>query len=184
MQFKKLDIYIFSILSIICEFLSSFFFKRLDSGFYLSFSLLLFLISSLRWGIKGIIPFIVSGIPLIFLDNIGYLNGTLYYVIANAFAVVPIVIFELFIKKNRSRNVIIKSPYSLLLYSLLCMISLSVGKALVLLIINHDFTAIGGYLVSNIFTFVLSYIVLYILSKVKNSIVTDMDVYINDEKGV
>ena len=184
MNFRKIDLFVFSILSIACEFLSSFFFKRLDSGFYLSFSVLLFLISSLRWGIYGVIPFVLSGLPLVYLDNIGYLNGVIYYMGANIFAIIPMVIFHLFIKKDRDRNWIISSPYRLILYSIFSLLSLSIGKGIALFIINRDLTAILGYFVSNIFTFIITTIVLFILTKFKNSLVSDMDVYNNENKEV
>lgn len=174
MSLKKMDLYVFSFLSILSEFLSLFFFERLNSGFYLSFAFLLFLIISLRWGIVGIIPFVLSSIPSILLDkSISWYNGIIYYTFSNIFAVIPILIYTYFMKK-KSRTNLINKPFLLFLYSLTTLLSLAIGKGLACLIINNDYKAILGYLTSMTFTFILSFIIIYGLSKLKNSIVVDM----------
>lgn len=181
---KKIDIWIFTFLSILCEFLSSYFFDILESGFYLSFAFLILLIMTLRWGAIGIIPFVLSGIPSIIMDkNLEIWQSILFYMVANAFAVIPILVYKKAFK-GKDRNFIIKKPLYLLLYSFLALLSLALGKGIACLIINQDFSAMAGYLVSMIFTFVLAYLILYGLSKLKNTIVMDMDVYIDDGKEV
>lgn len=184
MSLKKMDLYVFSFLSIICEFLSLYFFDILNSGFYLSFAFLLFLIMSLRWGYIGIIPFIISSIPAIAMEkNLELYQSIIFYGFSNIFAVIPITLYR-FVDKKQNRNLIIQKPLYLLLYSFLTLLSLAFGKGVACLIINHDFKAMLGYITSMIFTFVLSYAVLFGLSKLKNSIVIDMNQVLNNESEV
>ncbi len=180
MSLKKIDICLFTIIALVFELLSNYFFNILESGFYLSFSFLLFLILSLRWGIIGIIPFVISGIVSVFMNqNLGTLNAILFYVISNVFAVVPILLFQI-LKKDKNRNFIISSPLNLFIYAFSSLIFLALGKGLACLIINGDFQAFKGYFISMIFTFILSYLIILGLSKLKNSIVADMDVYLQE----
>ena len=184
MNLKKNDLIIFSFLAVLFEFLSSYFFDILQSGFILSFSLLIYLIMSIRWGMIGIIPYVLSSIPLIFLDkNLEIYEGILYYGVANIFALIPIMIYSL-VFKHKSRNEIIKSPLYMILYCLATFLSVAIGKGLILLILYQDLSGILKYLVSMIFTYVLTLIVFYSLTKLNNSIVMDMDLYKDDGKEV
>ncbi len=184
MDLKKADLIIFSFLSILFEFLSSYFFNFLNSGFILSFSLLIFLIMALRWGIMGIVPFLLSALPLIAMEKSMELwQSILYYLVANVFAVIPIGCYTLFCK-GKSRNVMIQSPVYLILFSLATFLSLAIGKWIACIIINQDVASIGGYFISMIFTYILTILVLYALSRLKNSIVADMDSYRNDGEEV
>lgn len=180
MTFKKFDIIMFSILAILSEFLANFLFDVFNSGFILSFSLLIFLIASLRWGVVGIVPFLLSSIPSIALEhNMELWQSIIYYFVANAFAIIP-TCFYAFACKNKSRNKIIKSPLYLILFSLASFLSLALGKWIAIIVINHDVEAILSYFSSMILTYCLTLIVLYALSRLRNSVVVDMDSYVNE----
>lgn len=172
-NFKKVDLIFFTFLAMATELISSLSFSKLNSGFYFSFAILIFVVFSIRWGKIAVVSFVLSGIPLLFtepnghISNIGY--RILFYVLTNIFAVIPILIYG-----KRSRNRIATSPLWLSLYVLSVILSLSIGKELALLIINKD--PLGGvaYFVSQIFTLILTILILIILSRLKTKLVFDM----------
>lgn len=65
-KIRFFDLFIFTILAILSEFLSSYFFNKVGSQFYLSFATLIFIIASIRWGAYSVFVIILSGIPLLF----------------------------------------------------------------------------------------------------------------------
>ncbi|MCM1130884.1 MAG: hypothetical protein NC310_03980 [Roseburia sp.] len=180
---RKVDLIFFTILAIAAELITSISFAKLNSGFYFSFAMLIYIIYSLRWGKIAIVSLILSGIPLVFVQPIGQIasldiwKGILYYMLSNVFAVLPIAVYG-----NRNRNKIIESPFLLFLYVLLVFICVSIGKEIALLIINND--PLGGvkYFVSQIFTLILSILILYILCRLKTKLVCDMNEYIKEEQ--
>lgn len=68
-KIRFFDLFIFTILAILSEFLSSYFFNKVGSQFYLSFATLIFIIASIRWGAYSVFVIILSGIPLLFTQN-------------------------------------------------------------------------------------------------------------------
>lgn len=165
-KIRFFDLFIFTILAILSEFLSSYFFNKVGSQFYLSFATLIFIIASIRWGAYSVFVIILSGIPLLFTQNQNDVySGILYYCIANVFAVLPILLYG-----RKNRNLIVKSSYKLLIYIVLVLVSLSISKGIALMIINHDYLGFYKYFVSMIFTFSR-----YDVSKEKITVYFDMD---------
>ena len=81
-KIRFFDLFIFTILAILSEFLSSYFFNKVGSQFYLSFATLIFIIASIRWGAYSVFVIILSGIPLLFTQNQNDVySGILYYCI-------------------------------------------------------------------------------------------------------
>ncbi len=183
MNLKKIDFIFFTVLAIVAELISSISFSKLHSGFYFSFSILIFIIYSLRWGKSAIITLVLSGIPLLFTQPIGNVlgieiwKGILYHMLVNVFAVIPIWIYG-----NRNRNKIIANPTLLALYVFCVFVSLSIGKEIALLIISRD--PLGGikYFVSQIFTLVLTILILLILLRLKTKLICDMTEYLKEAK--
>lgn len=178
---KRIDFFFFTILAIAAEFISSFSFSKLNSGFYFSFATMIFIIYSLRWGKVAIISLLMSGVPLLFTQPVGNAlspeiwKGIVYHILANGLAVLPILLYG-----SRNRNKIIESPFWLSLYVFLVFLFLSLGKEIALLIINQD--ALGGikYFVSQIFTLVLTILILLILTKLKTKLICDMNEYFKE----
>lgn len=162
------------------ELISSLSFSKLNSGFYFSFAILIFVIFSIRWGKIAVVSLVLSGIPLLFTQPNGNIPNVLYrilfYVLTNLFAVIPIWIYG-----KRSRNKIAASSLWLFLYVLSVVLFLSIGKELALLIINKD--PLGGvrYFVSQIFTLILTVLILLILSHLKTKLICDMTEYAEEE---
>lgn len=155
-KIRFFDLFIFTILAILSEFLSSYFFNKVGSQFYLSFATLIFIIASIRWGVYSVFVIILSGIPLLFTQNQNDVySGILYYCIANIFAVLPILLYG-----RKNRNLIVKSSYKLLIYIVLVLVSLSISKGIALMIINHDYLGFYKYFVSMIFTFSINAIII------------------------
>ncbi len=184
-QLKKIDLIFFTILSIVAEFITAFSFSNLKSGFYFSFAIMIYIIFSIRWGNIAIVSLILSGLPLIFIQPIGNIQsieiwkGILYYMIANATAALPMLIYG-----KRSRNKIVSSPLWLAGYVLVVFLSIAIGKEIALLIISQD--PLGGvkYFLSEIFILVITILVLLILSRLKTKLVYDMHEFFKEEEIV
>lgn len=175
-KIRFFDLFIFTILAVISEFLSSYFFKKVGSQFYLSFSTLIFIIASIRWGAYSVAVAVLSGIPLLFTQNQNDMySGILYYCIANVFAVIPIIVYG-----RRDRNLIVNSPYEFFLYILSILICMSISKGIALIIINHDYLGFYKYFVSMIFTFSINVIILFLFRRFKSELLIDMNHYLLD----
>ena len=164
-NFRFFDLFVFTLLMVVSEFLSSFLFDVLSSGFYLSFSTLLFLIVSIRWGWWALIPFVLSGIPLVLKGDYDLVLGIIYHCVVNAFAIIPI----LFLGK-KDRNVVKKSNLALIIYILSVLISLSLGKGLVIFIHSKNIAGMYGYFVSMLFTFVVNTLLMFLFVKSKHTV--------------
>ena len=64
-----IDILIFSILAGLSEFLSTYMFNFFNSGFYISFAIMISIISIVRWSYVGIVPLLVSGVVALILNH-------------------------------------------------------------------------------------------------------------------
>ena len=134
---------------------------------------------------RSIVSLILSGLPLIFIQPIGNIQsieiwkGILYYMIANATAALPMLIYG-----KRSRNKIVSSPLWLAGYVLVVFLSIAIGKEIALLIISQD--PLGGvkYFLSEIFILVITILVLLILSRLKTKLVYDMHEFFKEEEIV
>ena len=162
-KIRFFDLFIFTILAILSEFLSSYFFNKVGSQFYLSFATLIFIIASIRWGAYSVFVIILSGIPLLFTQNQNDVySGILYYCIANVFAVLPILLYG-----RKNRNLIVKSSYKLLIYIVLVLVSL-------------DYLGFYKYFVSMIFTFSINAIIILLFRHFKSELLVDMNHYLLD----
>ena len=66
--FQYFDLLFFSILAVVSEVMSHVLLEFWNSSFYFSFSMVLCLISMLRWGFVGTVVFVIGGIPDILLS--------------------------------------------------------------------------------------------------------------------
>ena len=90
-QYRNLDLFIFSILAMVSEFLGTFLLESLFSGFAVSFASLVAIIAIFRWGFWGGIVYVLSGIPMIFIYKEDLLDNLLYFVVGNSFIfIVPL----------------------------------------------------------------------------------------------
>jgi len=173
-QFQYIDLTIFSILAMLSEYFG---YRLLEvfeyAGFVFSFSLLLGLIAIYRWGLSGAIVFIVSGIPMIFINS-NYGVNVLFYPVANC--MILIIPFLLrFVDKEQIKYSLLRSFG----YVFLSVLFVSIGKGLVILIVEGHAYGFVDYFASQLLTIVITFIVLNIVSHVEGLLV-DMTTYIQD----
>lgn len=181
-KFMLIDILIFSILAGLSEFLSTYMFNFFNAGFYISFAIMISIISIVRWSYFGIVPLLASGVVALILNQNGIMTdeplklyeGIIYYIIAPLF-----MLLSLSYLGNKNRNKRIESSFGFLIYILIAYLSLVVGKGLAILIIEHSFYGFTNYLMSIMLSLVISLIFLY-LFKYKTDLICDMDEYIID----
>jgi hypothetical protein len=174
-QFKIIDLTLFTILAAASEFMSIYFIRIFsEAGYVISFSFLISLIAIYRWGILGSIPYLVSGIVVLFIniqsDDIVY--QIFYYVIANAMILFTPLLFKYFRREK------IKNSLSLLfLYILFPLICITIGKGLMILIFEQTALGFIDYFATQLFTIVISYIILMIVVRI-DGLLEDMNIYI------
>lgn len=180
-KFMMLDLAVFSVLAAIAEFLSGFLFNFFNSGFYISLSFMLTIISMVRWKQFGVIPFIVSGVVGFIMNQysimtdqpMSVLDGFLFYVVANAFVIFAIPIYY----KNMEEK--INTPLKFVLFVLVAFLFLAVGKGIFILAISKELDGFLSYISTSMFTLVISLIFLTMF-KQKTDLIVNMDRYIRD----
>ena len=178
-KFKYTDLLIFSILAVLSELAGNVLVDQLNSMFYMSFASIIAIIALLRWGPAGVLVYIATGMYSFLVASDYTLGNIMLHIVANMFIAIP----SLFIL-NKNRDSIIKSEGRLVLFILLCYLSLSIGKGLAIFIITTETDGVISYLSSQSFVFLISIIFAVVLSK-KSEIICDMDEYlirINKEK--
>lgn len=181
-NFMVFDIVVFSILAIICEFLSVVMFEKLNSSFYISLSIMISIICIIRWGVYGSIPAILSGVMSFVLNQQGFLTdqpmiwyeGIFYYIVGNAFLTLPLFYYN----KDRSRK--IETMGRFFIFVICCFVSLAVGKGLFIFIINHAYDGTLAYFSSIGLSMVISIIILLLL-KDRTELLLDMKEYIKEQ---
>lgn len=181
-KFMLIDILIFSILAGLSEFLSTYMFNFFNAGFYISFAIMISIISIVRWSYFGIVPLLASGVVALILNQNGIMTdeplklyeGIIYYIIAPLFMLLSLIYLG-----NKNRNRRIKNGFGFFLYIIIACLSLVIGKGLAILIIEHSFYGFTNYLMSIMLSLVISLVFLY-LFKYKTDLICDMDEYIID----
>ena len=139
-KFMVIDLTIFSILAGLSEFLSMFLFNFFNSGFYISFAIMISIITIIRWSYYGVVPLIVSGVVDLILNRYGVLGATpldLWYSILFYVLTPLIILFVLFYTKTKNRDESIDTSFKFFIYILLCYGLLIAGKGIVILIVEH-----------------------------------------------
>lgn len=181
-KFMVIDLTIFSILAGLSEFLSMFLFNFFNSGFYISFAIMISIITIIRWSYYGVVPLIVSGVVDLILNRYGVLGATtldLWYSILFYVLTPLIILFVLFYTKTKNRDESIDTSFKFFIYILLCYGLLIAGKGIVILIVEHTLSGFGNYFLSVSLSLVISIIFLFIF-KGKSELIRDMDSYIEE----
>jgi hypothetical protein len=175
-RIRKIDLTLFTIMAIIAEVGSELAFKRFSgAGFYISFSILIGIIAMIRWGQRGAIVYLIAGLPMVVLNwnDASFVELLVMYPIANGFIVLSS--FMLLLKK---RNDIQKSTLFLLLFEIAAFASVSIGRGMASWIIQGSFlTSSLDYFVNQLFSIVITFIVLLIVRRSKELLI-DMEEYI------
>ncbi len=176
-QFKMMDLFVLSLLAFGSEFLGYFLVDKLETPFYLSFSFAICFIAMIRWGIIGVITYVVAGISLFVLkfDDATIVGSLFYEVVANAAICLP---FLYYINKNR--NDILKNMLRVVIVLMLCVLSLTIAKGLVLLIAENSLTGAIEYFGYSLLINLMNVVLLLLLVKSKSQLLTDMKIYLTE----
>lgn len=169
--FRKFDLIVFSLLAIVAGFLSDYFVTQMSSGFYYTLKNLVLLICMIRWGKLAIIPTVISSIGSILLSEFYILDSIIYYLFADLFIILPIMIYG-----NKPRNDIIHSFANTVKFVVASYISLAVGKAIAIFIISGEITGFIDFFATSFFQLFMDILVLSLLKTV-DGLVTDVKVY-------
>lgn len=169
-DFKIFDLIVLSALAIGIEFLGYFLVDKLESSIYLSFALVIGIIAQVRWGLIGMIVFVLSGVPLLFLKNGSFVSMFFYEIIANAFICIPFLVM-----KKRNRDELVSTPLKAFLLCLLCVVSISIGKGIVLGVVEQDISSVLKYFSSTLLIFVINILIFMMLVYNKSELIRDMD---------
>jgi len=157
-----IDLIIFSGLAIGSEVINNNYIEKKGAIFYLSFSMTLCIIMMIRWGIVGVVIYLISGFAMMY-TRVGFFNAeVIYYVVANIFFGIPILIYG-----KRKRQAIVDRPLIFLGFIFASYICACIGKGLALLILYGNTTGCLDYLWTTAFTLFINIIVCFMLTKRK-----------------
>jgi len=168
---------VFCFLAIISEFLGNYLLNFMNVGFCISFASLICLIAMVRWGAIGGLTYILAGIPMIFISEstMNYFDAFLYYVVANAFIAIPLLLWN-----KRKRDLLVNKWYKKILYPIISLIFLSVGKGIAIVIITGEITGVIDFAGSMLFTLAIDILLIFVLSH-REGLICDMDEYLITE---
>lgn len=175
--FPYLDLLFFSILAAVSEIMSYKMLEFWNSSFYYSFSVVLCLISMIRWGAAGVVVAMIGGIPGILFSPMSLWSGFLFYSLSNAFIGIPMMVY-----RSRNRDAIAEGHVFLLLYIFLSHCSLSAGKGIAIFLLTGETTGAKDYFGATFFTLMINIIVCSVL-QMRKGLICDMRYYFTDMEG-
>lgn len=176
-SFRYLDLMFFSILAAVSEVMSYKMLEFWNSSFYFSFSMVLCLISMIRWGAAGVVVSMIGGIPGILFSPMPLWSGILFYVLSNAFIGIPMLVYG-----DRNRDTIADGHVFLLLYILLSHCSLCAGKGIFILLLTGETTGAVDYFGATFFALIINIIVCCVL-QMRKGLICDMRYYFTEMEG-
>ena len=183
-RFKTMDIVIFVVLAAVFEYINFFASTSFEDFkiMFLSYSIVLSLISVFRWGYSGSLVAMFGGIAACFAANT--IDPTLFlsYGVGNLVGMlIPSVIFIQVVKRDKMKN----NKLLLLLYLTLCFISVVFIRCSLLAlfqenVFNYLINSIKAEFVMESMSFVISCVILLIASREKGDMVVEMKSYIKE----
>lgn len=176
-QFIWFDLIFLSFLAAVSEWMGNGLLKVFGSSFYFSFSIAIGLIAMIRWGVWGTIVGMVGGFPAITFSGMSLIGGILFYVMANAFLGIPILIYG-----KRDRNKISGHPIFLTGYIIVSHLCLAVGKGIVIFLLTSETTGMIDYFGATFLIMVINIIVCLVL-RMREGLLCDMRYYFDEREG-
>ena len=176
-QFMWFDLALLSVLAAASEFMGSGLLRVWNSDFYFSFTIAVSLIAMIRWGAAGVVLGMIGGIPGIFFSDMTVVGGILFYVLANAFLGIPILLYG-----KRNRDTIAESPALLMVYVLISHACLAAGKGVVILLLTGETTGVIDYFGATFLITAMDLIVCLVL-RMREGLICDMRYYFIQGEG-
>lgn len=169
-EFRTADLMILSILAFVSEFLGYLLVEKMDTPFYLSFSFAICIIAMIRWGVVGVITYLIAGVSLLFLKDVDDFTASLFFeVVANVGIVIPFVII---LKKDR--DVFVNDLKKFILLTFCCVVSLVLVKGTTVMVFNANQTGIIDYFSSTLLIILVNLGLLIVLAYTKSQLLLDM----------
>ncbi|MBT9780057.1 hypothetical protein GPL15_26680 [Clostridium sp. MCC353] len=176
-QYQWFDLALLSVLAAISELMGSGLLSVWSSDFYFSFTIAVSLIAMIRWGAVGAVVGMIGGIPGIMFSDMNVFGGIMFYVLANAFLGIPMLLYG-----KRNRDDIAESPVFLMLYVLVSHICLSAGKGIVIFFLTGEVTGAVDYFGATFLITVIDLIVCLVL-RMRKGLICDMRNYFIQGEG-
>jgi hypothetical protein len=180
-KYRIFDLVLLAVLAVFCEVIGELLHIRYaGAGFYLSFSILIAIISMIRWGYWGTLVYVIAGIPMVFIHDGSLVENLLLYPFSYMFLGLANIFF-IFVKRSKIKE----SAMLILCFTIIAYISVSIGKGISTYILTGVFlNGLLYYNVIQLFSFVMVFIVLLLIRNSKGLLV-DMEQYlieVNTEK--
>lgn len=176
-KFKLLDIAIFCMLAIAFEFINYYASARLGKYVicFLSYSIILSLISIYRWGVLGTTVGVCGAIAACISFKNFNLETMLIYIGGNLSLVLMCLFIKIFKHEKIKKNIGLLSLYLVSGYILVFTV-----RSLIAMIFGKEFISVfRDYFVTDSISIFISFIVL-LISRGKNGILTEMNQYVKD----
>lgn len=164
----SIDLIIFSALAVAFEVINNNFIEKKGIIFYLSFSMTLSIIMMIRWGVVGSVVYVIAGIAMMCVRATSFNIEVLYYVIANAFIAIPMLIYG-----RRDRETIVESSFNFLGFILASYFFTCVGKGIALFIIKDSVSGVLDYIGTSALTLFVNILACFIL-RMRKELLCDM----------
>lgn len=182
-QFKWVDLLLFSLVTVIFEVINHFASVNLSSFkvVFMSFTVVLTLISIYRWGIAGLVVMAFASVIAVAISpHNGEYQHYLTYVIGGVLGMIPgYIIFQIMIGRKR-----IKHTFLIILYLVFdfTMVILVRSLFFYMLKVSDFVTSLSALFVQESMSIATSIIILLIANRKKGNIVVEMNNYVHEVK--
>ncbi len=176
-QFMWFDLVFLSFLAALSEWMSNSLLSVWNSSFYFSFSTAICLIAMIRWGWAGVVVGVAGGMPGIWFSQVNLAGGILFYMAANGFLAIPMILYG-----DRRRDAVSSRVLYLAAYVVVCHVCLAVGKGAAILVLTGERTGFKDYFGATFLIMVIDVIVCAALGT-REGLVCDMRYYFQEREG-
>ena len=188
-QFKWVDLLLFSIVAIIFEVINHFASVGLDSFklVFMSFTVVLTLISIYRWGISGLMVMLFASIVMVAISPQNKeIEAYTSYICGGILGMIPgFIIFQIIIGRKRIKNVFIIIPYLLFDFVLVILFRSLISSFFHLNEFQNTFVNnLQSLLVQESMSMFTSTVILLIANRKGGNVVVEMNNYVKEVKDL
>lgn len=182
-QFKWVDLLLFSLVAVIFEVINHFATANIASFkiVFMSFTIVLTLISIYRWGISGIIVMLFASVIGVAVSshNAEY-QHYVTYVIGGILGMIPgYIIFQMIIGRKRIKNNLLIILYLLFDFTMVILIRSFFSH---ILKVSDFVTSLSGLFIQESMSIATSIIILLVANRKKGNVVVEMNNYVREVK--
>lgn len=179
LQFKALDLFIFSALAAALECINIWAFGKFSGTYYLSYAVVLGLIAMVRWNAWGIIPALAAGAATVIYDYAAGTAPSPSWMVANTVGYLPL-LFCLFWFKAKDKKSISKDVGFFFGYVLTGFLATDVGKAVCYLGTADILWALKMYFAYDLINVAAGLLIFFIATK-QDRLVYDMNLFLQEQ---